>query len=1141
MILNVAVGGNLGGAVNNSMLPATMEVDYVRVYGGNKPYLTGDNVVANNALGKVYSLSQVENGATINWTVPPGASIVNGQGTSSLTVDFGSTNGIVSADYSDNCNTNYILTMPIKVEGASTKCATFENFDEAGTITKNALTTGTLTEVANPLPADPINSSAIVGKYDRNGGEQYDVLFYDVNTIANANEYKDGTKKFYMDVYTSAAIGTEIYLQLETAASGPANYPTGRHSRYIATVQENGKWHRLIFSLLDTPDGGASPLGISKMVLLFKPNSNTADTYYFDNLDSYCSAVVPPTLVKCSSFENFDEVGTITKNALTTGTLTEVANPLPADPINNSAIVGKYDRNGGEQYDVLFYDVTTITNANDYKDGTKKFYMDVYTSATIGTEIYLQLETSASAPNNYPTGRHSRYIATVQENGKWQRLIFSLLDTPDAGASPSAITKMVILFKPNSNTADTYYFDNLDSYCSGITPPVLAKCSSFENFDEAATIAFNPLTSGILTEVANPLPADPINNSALVGKYDRNGGSQYDVLFYDVTTIADATDYKDGVRKFYMDVKTTATVGTEIILQLETSASTPINYPAGRHSRYSAVTTSNSIWQRLEFTFVDQPDAGSVPTDIKTMVLLFKPNSNTADTYYFDNLDSYCSEVPPPPSITKCSSFENFDEAATVIKNALTTGVLTEVANPLPADPINNSALVGKYDRDGSAAYDVLFYDVTTISNATEYKDGVKKFYMDVFTAAPIGTEIILQLETSAAAPGNYPVGRHSRFNAFTTSTSNWQRLEFTFVDQPDGGSVPTDIKMMVLLFKPGTNTADTYYFDNLDSYCIPTAQISGIVYESCAGGTIGGTPLSVGGTYISLFKSTNNTAVPDAVIPVAQGTGAYSFPLMPDGTYTLVIGTSAAGSNVASYPNVGNFSMTSCAEGQAGTAGDGTPNGKTQVIIQGNNVSYSNAKIAATGSIAFGLAPLSPLPVRLISFDGKATEKGNELTWKTSEEKNFSHFEIQRSSNAKVFEKIGQVKGNLSENYEYHDSTPLIGAGGLYRLKMIDLDGSFEFSKIIYIENKSEKSTVGNFYPNPAIGNEVNIIVNSTARSNWNITAFDLTGNIISTENRLLEKGENKLKLGNIPNQFKMAIYRFESSDGIQYRKLIK
>ena len=57
-------------------------------------------------------------------------------------------------------------------------------------------------------------------------------------------------------------------------------------------------------------------------------------------------------------------------------------------------------------------------------------------------------------------------------------------------------------------------------------------------------------------------------------------------------------------------------------------------------------------------------------------------------------------------------------------------------------------------------------------------------------------------------------------------------------------------------------------------------------------------------------------------------------------------------------------------------------------------------------------------LPFTLVSFTGKAREKDNELNWKTSSETNFSHFEIQRSVNAKVFEKTDILASDASGNY---------------------------------------------------------------------------------------------------------------------------
>lgn len=290
-LLNVAVGGSLGGSVVASDLPATMEVDYVRVYDGGKPYLEGDWTVNNREENVPFTIKQLASGTQVTWTVPEDATIVSGQGTNQIRVDFGDQGGRVSATFNNGCEEKTIGN-EVSVGPPLARSFSFENFDTEGQATLT-FANGTLTEVNNPAP-DEVNSSSLVGQYARNGSERYDVLIYDIS-VANAGIYLTGDSKFFMDVYTSAPIGTEILLQLETSRSMPNNFPTGRHSRYVATVTENDKWQRLIFELLDRPDQFSSNLDIQNMVLLFNSDSFTSDTYYFDNLDSYSIGAVTNT------------------------------------------------------------------------------------------------------------------------------------------------------------------------------------------------------------------------------------------------------------------------------------------------------------------------------------------------------------------------------------------------------------------------------------------------------------------------------------------------------------------------------------------------------------------------------------------------------------------------------------------------------------------------------------------------------------------------------------------------------------------------------------------------------------------------------------------------------------------------------
>ncbi len=189
-----------------------------------------------------------------------------------------------------------------------------------------------------------------------------------------------------------------------------------------------------------------------------------------------------------------------------------------------------------------------------------------------------------------------------------------------------------------------------------------------------------------------------------------------------------------------------------------------------------------------------------------------------------------------------------------------------------------------------------------------------------------------------------------------------------------------------------------------------------------------------------------------------------------------------------------------------------------------------------------FAKSASQALPVNLISFTGKKTgERQNTLKWITANEKAFKAFEIQRSSNTKSFESIGTVNSiekqisNLN-NYQFVDNQAT--GNNYYRLKMVDLDGKYNYSKIISIENSVEQDVVGQFYPNPSTG-KVYVDINSIERMNWSITTYDILGKTLNSETKILQKGMNKVMLDKLAQGFNFV--RFENGKTSEIRKVIK
>jgi glucose/arabinose dehydrogenase len=113
----------------------------------------------------------------------------------------------------------------------------------------------------------------------------------------------------------------------------------------------------------------------------------------------------------------------------------------------------------------------------------------------------------------------------------------------------------------------------------------------------------------------------------------------------------------------------------------------------------------------------------------------------------------------------------------------------------------------------------------------------------------------------------------------------------------------------------------------------------------------------------------------------------------------------------------------------------------------------------AVTGSAIYNITAQDPLPVTLVNFSGAPGNEGVRLLWKTTMEENFKAFDVEYSTNARTFENIGTVAGlNATAGHTYTFSHATIEKGNLYyRLKMIDTDNSFEYSRVITVSRGDE------------------------------------------------------------------------------------
>jgi len=163
---------------------------------------------------------------------------------------------------------------------------------------------------------------------------------------------------------------------------------------------------------------------------------------------------------------------------------------------------------------------------------------------------------------------------------------------------------------------------------------------------------------------------------------------------------------------------------------------------------------------------------------------------------------------------------------------------------------------------------------------------------------------------------------------------------------------------------------------------------------------------------------------------------------------------------------------------------------------------------------------PFSALPVKIINFKGENRGAINKLAWTTAIETNNSRFELERSSDAISFKKIGFVSskglnGNstIELNYIFEDMNPMPGRN-YYRLKQIDFNGQFEYSKIVLLRtSKSNAITIQNIFPNPVFEN-LNISINSPSKEKISIVITNVESRILKKTETILAAGDNLIPL---------------------------
>ena len=266
--------------------------------------------------------------------------------------------------------------------------------------------------------------------------------------------------------------------------------------------------------------------------------------------------------------------------------------------------------------------------------------------------------------------------------------------------------------------------------------------------DDITTEDFVNFDGGIATVVDNP-SATGINTSATVARIVRDGGATFSGA---KILLTDNLDFSE-LTKISMKVYTTAPVGTVVKFKLEGEGVADVD----------VTTTVSGEWETLEWVFAGTPNTSN---EIVFMFDFGNVGDGTASsTFFFDDVEQIEGPLAPIPTSLPIDFETGIVDTDFLNFNGSIASVIT---NP-QSEGINTSNTVAQIVRNGGEffASSKIFFE-STIDLITQ-----SQISMKVYTTAPVGTRIKLELEGSGAP--------NTSLDYLTTVSGEWEIATFNF------------------------------------------------------------------------------------------------------------------------------------------------------------------------------------------------------------------------------------------------------------------------------------------------------------------------------------------------------------------------
>lgn len=223
-----------------------------------------------------------------------------------------------------------------------------------------------------------------------------------------------------------------------------------------------------------------------------------------------------------------------------------------------------------------------------------------------------------------------------------------------------------------------------------------------------------------------------------------------------------------------------------------------------------------------------------------------------------------------------------------------------------------------------------------------------------------------------------------------------------------------------------------------------------------------------------------------------------------------------------------GSLIKIGCATGDGGSLSAPTPwlTAGTQVFVGIDGTSGSNCSYTITAFNA------TVLPITLKYFTAWKRPDANRLTWMTTDERDFSQFEIEKSTDGVNFIRIGtkSARGGIKTETTYSFDDNEIKPVQFYRLKQIDINGKPTYSNIIRV-NRNDITNAKVIFSNKITSILALRIIDMPA-DQLSLKIIDNSGREVRSQNIRIAPGENSVQVntGSMPSGFYYLILSAEN-----------